>query len=681
MDERVSEGLTEGCEKAEGEAVAKPWQFQKGFDPKRNVAGKNQYSPKEEEVGGIAIPQTVESDEAAEKVTELIKDMLERKELPERVRENLEYRLGVLEKASSNAEERERLRKRCEEDILFWVNTFVWQYNPNAIGEGSLEMGPFIVWEGQEEIPKAILGAIEDRKDLVIEKSREMGASWWCLLVMLSAFLFQAWKQFLMISRSEFAVDRSGDPDSLFWKIDFVLEHMPGWLKGAGIKRRKLGYSNGNGSTITGQASTRKAGVGGRARAMFIDEFSQIDEDYEVLHRTSDTTGCRIFNGTHQGTGTAFAELTRRVDIRKLQLHWTQHPDKKRGLYRWSPQLGRVEVLDKSYEFPPEYQFVCDGTPMGGLFPGLRSPWYDEQCRRKGSTQAVAMDLDIDPQGSVEQVFDTMRIRWMQETHCRPAYWEGDVQYDQDTGRPRGLVAQPGGPLKLWLVLKEDTIPPDVYAAGADISTGNGTTPSCMSIVQSRTGLKVAEYTHCRLYPDQFAHVACALCWLFKTEEGEGAYFAWEKQGPGVTFGNVLTQDLGYRNVYFHVDDFKLHPQVSDKPGWFAAPNSKNDLIRDYNSALMSGLFVNRSREALEECREFKYDSRGDVRHAKQDTGDLSGSRVNHGDHVIADALAWKMAKGKQSAMLPPKDAAPIGSIAWRRRYNEEKKKEEESWV
>ncbi len=662
-----------GSEKTGAKPAKNRGQFTGKNDP-RNGKGRGHKKDR------TKTDEIIRPDEETTRLLELIGVMLGRPDLPEGVRENITYRKGVLEKAAVDPEERQRLRERCKADTVFWVNTFAWQYNPNSIGEGSLEMGPFVVWDGQEEMFVAVEKAIEDRKDMIIEKSRDMGASWGCLLVMVKAFVLCEWKKFLMISRSEDAVDRAGDPDSLFWKIDFVLEHLPGWMKGTGIKRRKLGYSNSNGCTITGQASTRKAGVGGRAHAMFIDEFSQIDEDYEVLHRTSDTTGCRIFNGTHRGSGTAFAEVVNRVDIRKVRLHWSKHPDKAKGLYRWSPQLGRVEVLDKDYVFPPDYQFVCDGSPTGGPYPGLRSPWYDEQCRRKGNARAVAMDLDIDPQGSVEQVFDTLRLRFLQETHCCPPYWEGDVLFDPDTGRPKGLVESPGGPLRLWIHPRDGVIPYDVYAGGADISTGNGATPSCITFVASKTGLKVAEYTHTRLYPEKFALVACALCWLFRTEEGEGAYVAWETQGPGVTFGKVLTEDLGYRNVYYYRDERKLNGKVSDKPGWFVSTDGKNAMIREYSAALMGGLFVNRSREALEECRDFKYDQRGNVVHAKEDVGEFSGARVNHGDHVIADALACKMAKGKLTQVKKEHKEPVIGSLAWRRQWQESRRQEEEGW-
>src|SRR5260370_34363113 len=136
---------------------------------------------------------------------------------------------------------------------------------------------------------------------------------------------------------------------------------------------------------------------------MGIDEFSQIEEDYEVLHRTSDTTGCRIFNFTHKGLGTAAYELTQRVDMRKLNLHWSQHPHKKKGLYRYDTEAKHVVSLDAGFQHDPDYSFITDGSPTGGPCPGLRSPWYDKECRRKGSARAVAMDLDIDPRGSVSQ--------------------------------------------------------------------------------------------------------------------------------------------------------------------------------------------------------------------------------------------------------------------------------------
>ncbi len=260
-------------------------------------------------------------------------------QIPRELIPNVQYRQRLLA-AARNKARKNAITQICKEDILYFVNGFVWQYNPR-IKDGH-EVGPFITWDFQDVAVLEMLWCIEHDRDLLIEKSREMGASWLCLLVMLWLFLFRPWQKFLCISRSEAAVE-DDDPDSLFWKIDFILRYIPDWLHPGGvrsnIRRRKLYYGNlVNDSTITGQASTGRAGVGGRATAMFIDEFSQIKEDYEVFHRTSDTTGCRIFNGTHRGTGTCFAELADHSSlagsyIKKLQMHWTQHPLKRPGLY------------------------------------------------------------------------------------------------------------------------------------------------------------------------------------------------------------------------------------------------------------------------------------------------------------------------------------------------------------
>src|SRR5262249_41198462 len=149
------------------------------------------------------------------------------------------------------------------------------------------------------------------------------------------------------------------------------------------------------------------------------------------------------------------------------------------------------------------------------------------------------------------QFFDARVIRGLQkETACPPA-WEGDVDCDQDTGRFRGLVEARGGPLKLWCPRGHDGRPPESdYAAGADVSTGSGATNSCLSVVECKTGEKVAEYATPYLRPEAFAAKAVALCRYFRPVGEEGAAFCWEMQGPGVVFGQKVIAS-GYRRVYY----------------------------------------------------------------------------------------------------------------------------------
>jgi hypothetical protein len=588
------------------------------------------------------------------------------KTVPKDPCENLRFRRFVLERARKDRRVRRGLVEACSQDLLFYINTFVWQYNPRKVDSG--EVGPFITWPFQDEAFFTILDCIEKAQDLCVEKSREMGATWMFLIVMDWLFLFHPWKKFLCISRNADAVDCE-DPDSLFWKIDFMHDRLPDFLLPGGnrqmIQRNKFYYGNlPNGSSITGQASTGRAGVGGRATCMFVDEFTQIREDREVLHRTSDTTGCRLFNFTHLGTDTAAYEIVSAGSMRKLRLHWSQHPDKVHGLYKYDTKARRVEVLDKAYEYDSKFNFVMDGK--------LRSPWYDEQCRRKASPRAVAMDLDIDPRGSVSQFVDPMVIDELIGSFSCDPYWEGELCYDPDTGRPYQdpLLARKGGPLKLWLTPDgRGALEHTVYGIGIDIAEGTGATPSCLTIMNKR-GDKVGEYVNRHIKPEDFAVLAVAMARVLTDSEGETARLAWEACGPGDRFGKVVTDRCAYRRVYMRTNEQALAYMRSyqDVAGWYPTAANRTQLLGEYRRALYNRNCINRSGWSLEEFKLFRYDARGEAEYGGSASDDHSGAGVNHGDVVISDALAWKMVADHVRLVEDVEQPEiKVGSLSWRR--------------
>ena len=141
----------------------------------------------------------------------------------------------------------------CARDPLFWVNSFVWTYDPRL----KQSVVPFVTYASyQDETILAIVDSIESGGDVLIEKSRDMGASWLCLLVFTWYWHFHPEKSFLVASRKEDLVDKTDDPDSLFWKIDFILKWEPSWL--APIhERTSLHFLNvENDSTIDGASTT-----------------------------------------------------------------------------------------------------------------------------------------------------------------------------------------------------------------------------------------------------------------------------------------------------------------------------------------------------------------------------------------------------------------------------------------
>lgn len=619
--------------------------------------------------------------------------------VPRDEEDNVAWRSHITAACLKDPSLRDDVWEMCKEDILFYVSSFVWQYNPDRQG---FEAGPFIPWDFQErailKVPgvpwnasdlypeeAGILWCIENGEDLLAHKSRKMGASWLFLIVMEWMWHFHGMKKFLCVSKSEDAVD-SKDPDSLFWKIDFIHRHLPDWLRPKTKRVTNFFGNEVNDSSITGVASTGDAGVGGRATAMFIDEFALIKKDDKLWAHSAQTSRCRIVNGTHRGLNTMLYKLSRLPSINKLTMHWTQHPDNVRGLYRSTGYGLGWEVLDKTYSFPADFDFNCSGTPSGGPRPQIRSPWYDRQCERMGGSWAVAMDLDIDPQGSSHQYFDAVVIKELISTDCRPPLWVGDLEYDRDSAHPYRLVENKEGLVKLWITPDGNGKPPKAkYGFGADVSLGTGATPSCLTGGDGATGQKVFEYVNAFIGAEDFAVLMVAVGRLFYDGDNQGAMLCWEADGPGLKTGMKILE-LGYRQIYYRVDEFKDNMRyrqkrvVADRPGW--TPNAKGKLVllESYKRALRERQFVNRSEEALDQCLMFEFDSRGGIAHGEESSkGNPSGARVNHGDLVIADALAWKMMRevyreveAEQESVLLP------NTLAWRMKKHDTERREYE---
>jgi hypothetical protein len=607
----------------------------------------------------------------------------EYKSVPKSLTENLAYRQWVLRRANNNPRFRDKVLDVVRHDALWYVNTFVWQFNPKK--KGAATVAPFISWDFQDEMlldrpettgRKGILWCIEHDRSAVCQKSRDMGISWWFLITQDWLGQTQPHFQCLNISRDADAVD-SKSPDSLFWKLRFMHSKLPEWLRGEIETNKFYFHYKRTGSVNTGEASTAKAGVGGRARVIFVDEFPQIEAAVEVRQRTAGTADCRFFNGTHLGPNTEFAKLTRTPEFVQLQAHWTRHPEKKRGLYRYDAEAQAVEYLDADYAHALDFAPVTDGTPTGGPHPGVRSP------------RAVAQELDIDTAGSNLTLFDPLVIRRLQRAFACDPYWEGDVDYDRNTGECRGLVERKGGPLKLWCRLDADGRPPLApYAVGVDASAGKGATPSCVSIGNALTREKVAEYANANIYPDDLAPLVVALCNWFRDENDLTALLCWEQQGSGDTFGKHVIE-LGYRRLWYPVDPLKIG-DVSDatRPGWSPLGRNKPVLLREYQGALQGMRFTNRSLLALEECLAFKFDKSGKIVHSNEASlDDPSGATVNHADRVIADAILWMLTQflleslglGRPWEKKPEEQGPPpFNSLLWRRQEREAKRREHE---
>ncbi len=562
--------------------------------------------------------------------------------VPKGLAANLRYRKSVISEGYADPGRARVYVAAASQDMLWWINTFVWTFNPRHTKRTQSKIIPFITWDFQDDVLLDLEVAISEGEDRLIEKSRDMGASWLVLMDILHHFLFDPMSSFLLGSRKEEYVDKAGDPKCLFWKIDFALKHLPGWMIPEYTPKKLHRHNNENGATIDGESTNQDFARGDRRTGILLDEFAAVENGTAILAATADVTDCRIYTSTHKGVATAFNAVKEKGETKVVRLHWTQHPLKSKGLYR-------------------------------GVDGKMRSPWYDAECKRRLNRQEVAQEIDIDVLGSDYQYFDPDVLHKVATEQVFPPYSRGDLDFSTETLEFRDWVESPEGRWKLWIHLDEEFQPPRDrdFSVGADISAGQGASDSAIAIVDAKTGEKVAEYANNDITPDKLADLAIAVCKWFAGCFA-GAFLIWEDNGPGQMFGKQVMV-RGYGRFYLRRREMSLRKKTTDRPGWWSTPETKIDLFGEYRRAMGLGEYHERSEETLAECRQYIRDATGSIVHTKAvNSIDPAASKDNHGDLVVASALAWYGVGNTERKPAAQKQDIP-GRCLFRRREDRRK--------
>jgi len=612
------------------------------------------------------------------------------KYVPRSVRANLMFRRRLISRAFEDRAFARELWVACSRDLLFFVNTFCWLYEPRTT-----RRLPFITFEYQNETFLELDDAIQNGYDVCCLKSRDVGASWMCVTIFFWHWLFHDMYRFGGMSEKEELVDRSGDPKSMFWKFDFLMENLPCWMRlpdGKYERTARHARNLDNGSTFDGQTTTTTSGTGDRCTAMILDEFSKMgvgskgDAGFSILRSTRDVTPCRIFNFTPNGHGNAAYRVAMNSRIRQIRLHWSRHPYRSAGLY--TSKNGKLILLDRAFRgkvkvlkdgraeyvsFPDEYTFILDGK--------IRSPYYDFECAREDNPINIAQELDMDFHGSSSSFFGEVFIdELMSEVAVMP-YSVGRLEIDYGACEVTGFQKDPNGNFYLWCTLDGAGKPPDDrhYVVGCDISMGTGASNSALAVFDCLSNEKVAEYVDAYIQPHDFAKFAVAVCRWFQGKSNEGALLIWEQTGAGRSFGEAV-RDAGYGNIWHKRNADGSWTKI---PGWYPSRESKIQLLTSYRYAMRQRLYLERSIPCLEECRAYIFMPGGGVDHVASQTQnalDPSGARTNHGDRVIASALTWLGAKHYVEQAVETKPKIPANCFESRRRDYVERMRRDRRW-
>ena len=602
-------------------------------------------------------------------------------EVPKTVEANAAYRASVYEECKTEAGARD-VWCIASRDILWAFNVLAWSYNPRKIEANESPEFPWITWDFQDE---SILQMAHHfgREDLVSRKSRQMGWTWMMVGAFWWHWMFRNLYSMLMVSRTEDLVDKPGDRDALFWRFEYLTDHLPEKLRPP-VERSKLHIENlATRSVLDGAATTANIARGGVRTAIGIDEFAafSVKMGIEVLGATQAATNCRIVNSTHKGGGTAFAKLCD-SPVRKLTTMWWQHPERRVGLY--SSEDGQVKKMDSGYEFPfcKETQQECSfiGLNRAGekryvpfkLDGKIRSPWYDRESQERllGIPRLIAQELDCDVKGSATQFFeDVPQVH--RAKHCRAPLRVGSLVFDANSGDPDEFVRDMHGALWLWFVPDATGRPPRVpMVLASDVGAGSGASDSTHVAYRIDTREKVLGFRSNELSPRQHANLGVALCrWL------GNAYHIWDATGPTGALYTRRVQELAYENYFYrYANEHTDHKKATDQPGFqYASGRSsqalKGMILGAYKDALSLGTIINYDSRALEECDEIVIADTGDIVHtAAVSATDPRAAKTNHGDFVTADSLANRAFEEVAEYEAEPIPETPgFGSVRWLR--------------
>lgn len=599
---------------------------------------------------------------------------------------HLDFRIEIAKRCATDLAYREMIHKWCAEDFLFFCNSMVWIIEPRDESGDSLM--PFNTWANQDPVMAAMAHYLGKRRDIVGDKSRAQGATWIVCALYIWGALFRRRKAFGIMSKDEETGDDYQDPNSVGWKIDFILKNLPEWMRPAGIEvggphrsttHHTWRFANTD-STIKIYAANKTSGRGGRATSFFLDEAGSFgaNRDLEALSNLQQVCFNRIVISTPNGTEIEFYRLVSTPSIwLKVILDWEDNPSQNQGKY--TSRDGKLEILDLNFEFPPDYDYILDGI--------TRSPWFDNECARANHNMVeINRELRRDHGGSKTRPFPETALSTAKK-YCRDPDRQGMLGFERSD--PSDIDSMKwredkAGPLKLWFQPDTEGLPPPgTYVVNADVAAGTGSSTSSNSVIQvfNNVGEQVAEFACNRTPPPKLARIMVALCYWF----GRGkptSYANFEKTGPlGTQFSGALKR-LQYPHVYHMIDRTKRGGKRSNNPGWHTSKTANT--LEPLVNALCDEQIVIRSHDLARECGEYEF-SQGDWTHpGAKSAKDAADQGFNHGDRAVAAGIAVISLIDRH--MLPdrkPKKAseqrlsdAPSNSIGGRLRERQDRREE-----
>jgi phage terminase large subunit len=319
---------------------------------------------------------------------------------------------------------KEFYRTRPVEFIEHWCCT----YDPRKAGTDTPSTMPFRLFRRQRDLIHYLRACLSDQESGLIEKCRDMGATWVCCAFSVWLWMFWPGASVGWGSRKEQLVDKLGDPDSIFEKMRKIIGGLPREFLPEGLNRdvhmTYMKFINPeNEATITGEAGDN-IGRGGRKLIYFKDESAHYERPERIEAALGDNTNVQIDISSVNGQGNVFHRR------RKSGVEWVKGAEIPKG-------KTRVFVMDWRHH------------------PAKTQEWYDRRRQKAeddGLLHLFAQEVDRDYAASVEGVI--IPLAWVNsaiDAHLR-------LGFDDSGLWGAGLDVADGGLDKNALALRKGSV-------------------------------------------------------------------------------------------------------------------------------------------------------------------------------------------------------------------------------
>lgn len=230
---------------------------------------------------------------------------------------------------------------------------------------------PFVPFDKQREMVTWLRTCMNNQDDGLIEKCRDMGATWICCGFSVWMWLYVPGAAVGWGSRKEALVDRLGVVDSIFEKIRLIIGSLPPFMVPEGFNPKThstyMKVTGPHGATITGEAGDN-IGRGGRTTIYFKDESAYYERPELIEASLGDNTDCQIDISSVNGPNNIFHRKRFSGAVKIFVMDWRDHPGKDQAWY--DKRRESAEAMGLMHIFAQEVDRDYNSSVEGVLIPG-----------------------------------------------------------------------------------------------------------------------------------------------------------------------------------------------------------------------------------------------------------------------------------------------------------------------